>query len=102
MLGAGRFDGAVTTGKLLNPPSGVDEFLLAGEEGVTGSTDANFYVLASRARVVNGPTCAGDRCFVIIGVQASFHVFLNGSPTMRGFFQDASKTLLDLLVTGPE
>ncbi len=59
-LSGGLFDGAGGGGaaeaavEFLDAAGGIDEFLLAGEEGVAGGADADFEFTTGGAHVVNG------------------------------------------------
>ena len=63
----------VTARELLDTAGGVDELLLASEEGMAGRADANLDVALGGAGVVNGPTSAGDRGLLVIGMNICFH-----------------------------
>src|SRR5437762_1558269 len=51
----------VTAGELLDAAGGVDELLLAGEEGMAGRADADLQVPLGRTGVVDGAARASDR-----------------------------------------
>jgi hypothetical protein len=80
-LGAGSFRTAVTAGKFLDPTSGVDKLLLAGEKGMTSSTNADLNIATRGASVIHRAACAQHISLVIFWMNACFHL-LNGAPNV--------------------
>jgi len=64
---------AVTAGKFLDPPGGIDELLFAGKKRMAGGADANFYVPARRAGVIDRTTGAADLRLVVLRMNVRFH-----------------------------
>ncbi len=64
---------AVASGKFLDAPGGIDEFLFAGKEGMAGGADTNADVALGGAGMINGSAGTGDRRFDVVGMKISFH-----------------------------
>ena len=71
---AGGLGATVATREFFHAPGGVDEFLLAGKKRMAGGADADFNVSFGRAGVINRAASAHDIGFVILWVNACFHV----------------------------
>ena len=63
----------VFSSKLLHTPGGVDEFLLAGEEGMAARTDLHMDGWLRRAGMVHRPTRARNRRLHVFWMNALFH-----------------------------
>ena len=70
---------AVTAGEFLDASSGIDEFLLPGEEGMASRTDADLQVAFGAAGMVGGPTGAMDGGFFVVGMNICFHSLEKGA-----------------------
>ena len=79
LSGGGLFDGArglcaaETAGEFLDATGGIDEFLLAGEEGMAGGADADLEIAAGGAHMINGATGAGDGGLDVFWMNLCFH-----------------------------
>ena len=63
----------VTARELLDTAGGVDELLLASEEGMARRADADFDVALRGTGVIDGATRAGDRGVLVVGMNICFH-----------------------------
>ena len=77
-LGAGGFRTAVTAGKFLDPTSGIDKLLFAGEKGMTSGTNADLNIATRGAGVIHRTACAHHISLVVFRMNACFHL-LNGA-----------------------
>jgi hypothetical protein len=84
-LSAGSFRAAVTAGELLDPASGIDKFLFAGEKGMTSGTNADLNIATRGAGVIDRAARAHHISLVIFWMNAFFHL-LNGA---RNLFANA-------------
>ncbi len=71
--GAGGLGAAETAGELFDATRGIDEFLLAGEEGMACGADADLEITPGRADVINGAAGAGDGGLDVFWVNLCFH-----------------------------
>ena len=78
LLGAGSFGAAVAAGKFLDPASGIDKLLFAGEKGMTSGTNADLNIATRGASVIHRAACAHHISFVIFWMNVCFHL-LNGA-----------------------
>ena len=58
--GAGGAHRAVAALEFVHTSCGIDKFLLTGEKGMAGGTDADFDVVVRGARAIRGTAGAGD------------------------------------------
>lgn len=72
-LGALLAGGAVTPGEFLDAPCGIDELGLAGKIGVAGRANTNPEFALGAADVISGAAGAGDRGFLVVGMNICFH-----------------------------
>jgi len=70
---ANGFGAAETACEFLDAACCIDEFLLAGEEWVTGGADADFEITPGRAHVINSAAGAGDGGLGVFWVNLCFH-----------------------------
>src|SRR5437763_11393079 len=68
------FGAAVTAREFFHTSRGVDKLLFAGEERMTGRTNADLDVLARRPCMVNRAASAHDFGLKILGMNVGFHV----------------------------
>ena len=85
LLNASSFGAAVTAGKFLDPARGIDEFLFAGEKGMTSSTNADLNIATRGASVIHRAACAYHIGLVIFWMNACFHL-LNGARNVFASF----------------
>ena len=69
----GHLAGAETLREFFDAPGGVDEFLLAGEKGMTGRANTKAEILFGGAGVIDRAAGADDLAFHIFGVDIGFH-----------------------------
>src|SRR5688572_4101547 len=67
----------VLLSELLHPARGIDQFLLAGKEGVAVRADIDVNSGNGRTGLDNGPTGTVDRCFLVFGMDTLFHNILS-------------------------
>ena len=65
--------GAEAAVEFFNAARGIDEFLLAGEEGVASGADADLELTTGRAHVIDGAAGAGNGGLDVIRVNLCFH-----------------------------
>ncbi len=63
----------VTAGEFLDAARGIDEFLLAGEEGMARCADTHFDVALGGPCVVNRTARTRDVGLLVIGMNICFH-----------------------------
>ena len=66
-------DGSVTAFEFIHAAGGIDEFLLAGEKGMACRADADFDVVAGRARAIRRTACTNDNGFDVVGMNLGLH-----------------------------
>ena len=86
LLSAGSSCAAVTAGKFLDSPRSIDEFLFAGEKGMTSGTNADLNIATRGTRVIYRAACAHHIGLVIFWMNGCFHL-LNGA---RNLFANAA------------
>jgi len=74
LLGAGSFHTAVTAGKFLDAPRGIDKLLFAGEKGMTSGTNTDLNIATRGAGVIHRAACAHHISLVIFWMNACFHL----------------------------
>jgi len=68
----------VAAGEFLDPSSGIDEFLLARKEWVTGRTDTNPKITTRAPSIVNGSAGTVNGGLLVVGMNFCFHEVKNG------------------------
>lgn len=95
-LSGGLFDRARSPGaaetacEFLDAAGGIDEFLLAGKEGMACGADADLEVTPGGAHVINGAASAGDGGLFVFWVNLCFH----------GSKRDVEATRFDAMCNG--
>lgn len=72
--GASRLRASVTAREFFNTSGGIDEFLLASEKRMASGANADFNITTRRARMINRTARADNVGFVILRMNARFHV----------------------------
>ena len=78
LFGASSFGAAVTAGKFLDTPRGIDKLLFASEKGMTSGTNADLNIATRGASVIHRAACAHHISLVVFWMNACFHL-LNGA-----------------------
>jgi long-chain acyl-CoA synthetase len=65
--------GPVPALKFVHTPGGVDKFLLAGEKGVACRANADFDIVAGRARAIRRTAGTNDDGFDVVGMNLGLH-----------------------------
>ena len=69
-----RFGAAVAASEFLDTPGGIDEFLFAGEKGMTSSTNTDLNIAARGASVIHRAARTDDVGLMILWMNACFHL----------------------------
>jgi hypothetical protein len=65
--------GSVTALKFIDTSGGIDKFLLAGEKGMACRANADFDIVAGRARAIRRTAGTNDHGFDVVGVNLGLH-----------------------------
>jgi hypothetical protein len=65
--------GPITALELVHTPGGIDKFLLAGEKGMACRANADFDVVAGRARAIRRTAGTNDDGFDVVGMNLGLH-----------------------------
>ena len=63
----------IAASEFLDAAGGIDEFLLTSKIGMTGSTNANLNIAASRPSAIDSSARAGNRGLRIVRMDISLH-----------------------------
>ena len=69
----GSTHGTVAAFEFIDAPSGIDKFLLAGEERVAGGADADLDVFAGGPGAIGCPACTKDHGLAVVGMDIRLH-----------------------------
>jgi hypothetical protein len=72
-LSFGKHGLAVSPGKFLNSPCGIDKFLFTREKWVASCANADFDIPASRSCAIRRATCTNDRSLGVVGMNVRSH-----------------------------
>ena len=64
----------VPAGKFFDAASRVDELLFTGKKRMTGGTNTNLDIAASRPSAIDRATCANNRGLCVVRMDVSLHV----------------------------
>jgi hypothetical protein len=65
--------GSIAALEFIDTPGGIDKFLLAGEKGMACRANADFDIVAGRARAIRRTAGTNDHGFDVVGVNLGLH-----------------------------